>query len=230
MVLAAVVFIPFLLPQPGSDANATSAEALQQSGTQVFRSKIEPLNLSQGGTLAVVTGDNKVAETPNSNSNASKPALVTSIKKKKVPESSAAESPPEPAESDVDPTVKVVMTSKKSEPVKKLAALDKKSDDSTVKTTQSNDAPVKKQKTPETSDNGWAVRVGTFSKKSNVDSVSSLLKDSGFNAHHSKVNTNLGKATRIWLGPYSDKATAEKVSVRLKALTGEKGYVTKHNS
>ncbi len=76
---------------------------------------------------------------------------------------------------------------------------------------------------------GWTVRVGTFSKTENVDTISVLLKKNGFDARHSKVQTTLGTATRIWLGPYAKKKTAEKVSTRLKTITGEKGYVTKQS-
>ncbi|WP_423906163.1 SPOR domain-containing protein [Candidatus Spongiihabitans sp.] len=77
---------------------------------------------------------------------------------------------------------------------------------------------------------GWSVRVGTYSDIENVDSVSTLLINSGFRTQHTQVQTTLGVATRIWLGPYTKKETAEKVSMRLKAITGEKGYVTKHSS
>ncbi len=78
--------------------------------------------------------------------------------------------------------------------------------------------------------NGWSVRVGTYSDIENVDAVSTLLIDNGFHARHTQVQTTLGVATRIWLGLYTKKETAEKVSIRLKTITGEKGYVTKHSS
>ena len=63
-----------------------------------------------------------------------------------------------------------------------------------------------------------------------VETISELLDSSGFTTRHTEVETTLGKATRVWLGPYADKETAEKVSTRLKTLTGEKGYVTKQAS
>lgn len=77
---------------------------------------------------------------------------------------------------------------------------------------------------------GWTVRVGTYTKTENVDRVSALLKSHGFDPRHAKVKTALGAATRIWLGPYTKKKTAEKVSTRLKLITGEKGYVTEQSS
>ncbi len=80
------------------------------------------------------------------------------------------------------------------------------------------------------SQDGWSVRVGTYADAENVDSVSALLSNHGFQARHTQVQTTLGMATRIWLGPYTRRAAAEKVSLRLKAIIGEKGYVTEHSS
>jgi len=82
----------------------------------------------------------------------------------------------------------------------------------------------------DSSDSGWVVRVGTFSKKANVDSVSTLLNNSGFSPKTKLVDTSLGKSTRVWLGPYAKRETANKISERLKSLIGEKGYVTRTNS
>ena len=82
---------------------------------------------------------------------------------------------------------------------------------------------------PATSSAGWAVRVGTFSNQKNTDSVSASLESRGFSANKTRVKTNLGDdATLIWLGPYAKKETAGEVSLRIEALTGEKGFVIKH--
>ncbi|NKB77869.1 MAG: hypothetical protein GKR96_12765 [Gammaproteobacteria bacterium] len=75
----------------------------------------------------------------------------------------------------------------------------------------------------------WAVRVGTFSKESNVTSVSKLLNGNGLVARTTRVKTSFGDATRIWLGPYADKKSAKTISTQLKKLTGENGYITKHS-
>ncbi len=79
-----------------------------------------------------------------------------------------------------------------------------------------------------TAGGGWAVRVGTFSKPANAASVSAKLAKSGFTAHKVTVKTDLGHATRIWLGPYAKKETAGEVGKRLKILIGEQGFVTEH--
>ena len=73
---------------------------------------------------------------------------------------------------------------------------------------------------------GWVVRVGTFSKQDNVTAVSKKLAQKGFEAHHTQLSTGVGTATRIWLGPYADRADAKNVSKLIKSITGEDGYVT----
>jgi cell division septation protein DedD len=77
---------------------------------------------------------------------------------------------------------------------------------------------------------GWVVRVGTYSKDANVVSVSSLLSKSGYEPNATPVSTSLGPSTRVWLGPFAKRETADQISDKLKALTGEKGYVTRSSS
>ncbi len=94
---------------------------------------------------------------------------------------------------------------------------------------QEHNEPGAKQPAPATASSGWAVRVGTYSRQANVDWVVARLAKNDFTAHKVTVKTALGgNATRVWLGPYGKKKTAEKVSERLVALVGEKGLVTKH--
>ena len=86
-----------------------------------------------------------------------------------------------------------------------------------------------KPSVPATSSTGWAVRVGTYAKQTNADSVATALAGNGFTAHKTAVQIALGgNATRIWVGPYAKKETAGEVSLRLQVLIGEKGFVTKH--
>ncbi len=75
---------------------------------------------------------------------------------------------------------------------------------------------------------GWSVRVGTFMKQENVDRLFTFLGDHGFDAKLTRVQVESGEATRVWLGPYAKRETADTVNAKLLALRGEKGYVTKH--
>ena len=84
---------------------------------------------------------------------------------------------------------------------------------------------------PDVSDealSGWSVRVGTFMKQENVDRLFTFLGDHGFDAKLTRVQVDSGEATRVWLGPYAKRETADTVNAKLLALRGEKGYVTEH--
>ncbi len=72
----------------------------------------------------------------------------------------------------------------------------------------------------------WFVRVGTYGSIRNVNTISKLLEDNGFEARHTEVQTNNAKAVRVWLGPYHDREKAEQARLQARALTHEKVYVT----
>ncbi len=116
-----------------------------------------------------------------------------------------------------------------------VLTLDKKADSAssrskTSKKTTASPQPDQSSKNISKNGSGWVVRVGTFSSTENVRNMSALLNGNGFNVQHTKVQMTVGVATRIWLGPYTKRTTAEQVSIRLQKLTGEKGYVTKQSS
>ncbi len=73
---------------------------------------------------------------------------------------------------------------------------------------------------------GWRVGVGVFHKMENVETVSSILRDSGFEVHQTQVTITSGEATLVWLGPYAEREAAEIISTKLPILTGEAGYIT----
>ena len=58
--------------------------------------------------------------------------------------------------------------------------------------------------------------------------VSKLLSSAGYEANYKVVQSHAGKATQVWLGPYTEKDIAKKISVKLENITGEKGYRGKH--
>ena len=72
---------------------------------------------------------------------------------------------------------------------------------------------------------GWQVRAGTYCEIRNADAVFKMLNRSGYNAQSIPVKIDECKGTRVWLGPYQKKETAEKISAELKIFTGENGYI-----
>ena len=73
----------------------------------------------------------------------------------------------------------------------------------------------------------WFVRVGTYANIKNINSISKLLADNGFEARHTEVQTSNAKAVRVWLGPYYDREKAGQARLQARTLTNEKVYVTK---
>ena len=84
--------------------------------------------------------------------------------------------------------------------------------------------PVSK---PSAVDVGWVVQVGLFTEKSRAIALISELKSQGLNASSSVVDTNRGKntGTRVWLGPFTKRASAIKEQEQLKSKAGKDGFI-----
>lgn len=207
MILSAVLVIPIFLSEPNIPANVNEETGLIMEEDNTFKSKIKPINLKLLKALKLSNAETELLD--------EKPALL------KIDEIKSNEEEPK--------NQNVVE--------KKVEKKEEKAEEKIILTSTENEQPKSKKKEQpkkqidlvkeETVKDGWTVRVGTFSKNENVKLISNLLNGNGFNTNHTPVTTTLGKATRVWVGPYSTKETAEKVSIQLKSLTGEKGYVTK---
>lgn len=222
MVMLAVVVIPVLLSKPSLEANNDGLQT-QQSGTKTFRSKIVPLNINNvNGNVGDV---DDIEQSEATVIDDSRPALLDLTKSQPAQQKSEESST----------KTALVMT---QEPAKTAETTPSQTSENEKKTKQEQAPEATKKKQPEQvakipeeqNLEGWVVRVGTFSKKANVDSVSSMLTNSGFKPKTTSVSTSLGPSTRVWLGPYAKRETADKISDRLKSLTGEKGYVTRTSS
>lgn len=228
MVLTAVIVIPLLLSEPALEAN--TEESIAQQGNKTFRSKIVPLNINN-----VNSGSEQDQGTDVTVIEDSRPALLDLTKSNEAQNNDTQVSDTQTALVMTQEVEKEQTKVEKIEQLTTSSEAETKADKkATQQSTQEETEPVKSEqvaKLPEqTSAEGWVVRVGTFSKQANVESVSSLLTKSGFKPKTTPVSTSLGPSTRVWLGPYAKRETADKISDRLKSLTGEKGYVTRTSS
>lgn len=74
---------------------------------------------------------------------------------------------------------------------------------------------------------GWVVRVGTFGEAANAARMVDLLNSKGFTGQSSISKTKSGKAlTRVWVGPFDNRADASQKLAKIEQTTGEKGFVT----
>jgi len=77
-------------------------------------------------------------------------------------------------------------------------------------------------------ENGWAVRIGTFAQRENAKRIVGVLKKKGFKPRTEDIETAGNKATRVWLGPYGEKVEAQAVRKRILEQTGQEGLIVSY--
>lgn len=72
---------------------------------------------------------------------------------------------------------------------------------------------------------GWVVQVGVYSNRDNAARVESRLKSHGHTVREEHIKIATGTAVRLRVGPYRDKATAQKARDQIEKDVGEKAAV-----
>jgi DedD protein len=93
-------------------------------------------------------------------------------------------------------------------------------------------APEPAEPTPEpasgSSETGmWAVQLGSFSSKENAEKLAGSLRDQGYAAFLSQLQSNGNELHRVRIGPQKDRQSAEAVAAQL-AKNGHTGQVVSH--
>ncbi len=73
--------------------------------------------------------------------------------------------------------------------------------------------------------NCWIVQMGVFKKAANTNQIMQVLRDKGFEPQSAEVNTDTGRATRVWIGPYN-KRSASRMLDQLAGEIDEKGFIS----
>jgi DedD protein len=73
----------------------------------------------------------------------------------------------------------------------------------------------------------WAVQLGSFSNQQNAERLAKDLRDQGYAAFLSKLDTGSGSLHRVRIGPQKDRESAESIAARL-GKTGHSGQVVPH--
>ena len=73
----------------------------------------------------------------------------------------------------------------------------------------------------------WAVQLGSFSSQVNADRLAAELRQQGFAAFLSRLETPDGELHRVRVGPQKDRDSAQAIVTRLKRA-GQKGQVVPH--
>ena len=73
----------------------------------------------------------------------------------------------------------------------------------------------------------WAVQLGSFSSKENAEKLAGSLRDQGYAAFLSQLQSNGNELHRVRIGPQKDRQSAEAVAAQL-AKNGHTGQVVSH--
>jgi DedD protein len=93
-------------------------------------------------------------------------------------------------------------------------------------------APKPAEPTPEpasgSSETGmWAVQLGSFSSKENAEKLAGSLRDQGYAAFLSQLQSNGNELHRVRIGPQKDRQSADAIAAQL-AKNGHTGQVVSH--
>lgn len=199
LVILAVLLIPLFLGEPRN-----SLESIEQAQKAEFQSKIQPL--PEGGERikpeVLESLDSQTLDATDSKSDNATGRVLKTVGMPKT--------------LDAQQTAKVESTNNES-----VANEPKVEPKKTVVAKQ--EAPNKQA--AEVIKEGWALQVDMFSKKENAASMMKILGKHDFEPNSNLTQASFGEATRVWLGPFESKDQAEKVSAKLKAITGKDDYI-----
>jgi len=73
----------------------------------------------------------------------------------------------------------------------------------------------------------WAVQLGSFSNQENAERLAASLRDQGYAAFLSQLQTGSGALHRVRVGPQKDRESAEAIAAQLRK-SGHNGQVVPH--
>lgn len=127
-----------------------------------------------------------------------------------------------PVDSSEPAKVAALPTESKPVPETKITAATEKP----VVVKKSESAPEKPAKpTADKIENGWMVQVGTYSNTQNALRLRDKLKGLGHAVHTDSVTVSGKKALRLRVGPFADRAKADKAQTQIRKETGIAGVV-----
>jgi DedD protein len=106
-----------------------------------------------------------------------------------------------------------------------LAATEPVSDKAPEKAATAAAKPAKTAKTvsePKKIDKGWVIQIGVYKERANAERLRERLGAQGHKVKAEQVTLDGAKATRLRMGPYSDRATALKIQARIEKESGLK--------
>lgn len=91
------------------------------------------------------------------------------------------------------------------------------------------DAPVKDEDAAEYTrslEGAWVVQLGSFGSNDNARRLRDQVRDKGYNSHLQEISRGDANLTRVFSGPFAEKAEAEKAKQALDKAFGLNSLVT----
>ena len=234
LILLAIILLPMLLSK---DQDVQEPEIdpvvmeVTKDGKKVFVSRISSATapnenpVAEGQQVAEnasngVVGDKSSSAAKDSSKSSSedqvssalfKPMSSADVKKSAATKSASGD------KKTSEPTTKKIFT-------KEPAAKSTSAKTTTTKTTTTS-AP--KKTSTAVAGGEWMLQVGVFSQSANANNKVAELKKKGFDAKSSTIKTSKGTVTKVWIGPFKDRSSAEKMQERLQHKTRQRGMVVK---
>jgi len=222
LILLAIILLPMLLSKSPDDQGQEAEPVVMEvtkEGKKVFVSRISSVDPAKP---AAVPEAKKPAEKVSSSED-----KKTDKVEKSDQDSSALFKPMSHTTATKTSSAKSTATKAKSGTASSSKPAVKKTTTKSSTSTSTSKSTVSKKSTTAAASGGWILQVGVFSQSANADKKVSELKKKGFNAKSGKVKTSKGVATKVWIGPFKDRVSAEKMQDRLQHKTRQRGMVVK---
>ena len=239
LILLAIILLPMLLSK---DQDVQEPEIdpvvmeVTKDGKKVFVSRISSATapnenpVAEGQQVAEnasngVVGDKSSSVAKDSSKSSSedqvssalfKPMSSADVKKSAATKSASGD------KKTSEPTTKKIFT---KEPAAKSTSAKTTTTKTTAPKTTTTSAP--KKTSTAVAGGEWMLQVGVFSQSANANNKVAELKKKGFDAKSSTIKTSKGTVTKVWIGPFKDRSSAEKMQERLQHKTRQRGMVVK---
>jgi DedD protein len=209
LVSLAVIFIPMILDEsePPSELKGVSEiPAKPTPGAPETRVVVAPVaSLGKEKTESSGPKEEKQEKPPTpvkNDTTENKNIEVELPKAEKITD-------PIPAVAPADPAVEPKVELKPEKPAK----------------TQTKPKEEKTKESVKASSKGWIVQVGVYSHPDNAERVVKKIRSHGIEASTDPVKLESGKGLRVRVGPFKEKAEADKVMAQVQKEAGLKGIV-----
>lgn len=199
LVSLAVIFVPMLFDEPHSERSS-----------RVINLPEEPPfpEVEMPEPVEVETPSYYLEEEQGSATQAEEPANQPRVSSAPTPQP-APETPsqPEPA-SQPEP----------EEPVAQAPA-----------SVEPDPAPVEREDYSRSLEGAWVVQLGSFGNADNARRLRDSVREQGYSSHLQQISRGDSSLTRVFCGPFADKAEAEQAKRKLDAAFGLNSLVTSND-